>query len=162
MPIFRRRPAPASGSEAGLAFDEAPTIQEQDCSGCGRHYPLVKALVKRDGDAHAVAFCALHTHDDVREAWIDVILGTFGGGATPDNLTFGCRVGPVGGQDEPAATAVDAAEPYGDNPIWGRKLGRQDALAHPRLAEFWQVVDFILVADPVVHHHVYGHEPDRV
>jgi hypothetical protein len=162
--IFRRKPASASGHDdaKGLAFDEAPTIEEQDCSGCGRHYPLVKAFLNKDGRAHAVAFCALHTHEAVREAWIDVILGTFGDSSTDDHVTFGCRVGPVAAQAEPAATAVDAAQPYGDKPIWGRKLSREEALGNARLPAFWEVVDFLLLADPVVHHHVYGNEPDRM
>jgi hypothetical protein len=64
----------------------------------------------------------------------------------------------VANSDEPAATLVQAAEPYGSSPIWGQKLTRQGALVHPRLQEFWEIVDYVLVADSVVHHHVYGHE----
>lgn len=142
-----------------LAFDEPPTIQEEDCSQCGRHYPLVKSFITRDGVAYAVSFCALHVHDDVHEAWIDVILGTFADDLADDHVTFGCRVGPVAGQSEPAASVVHAAQPYGQAPIWGNKLNRDEALAHARLSDFWAVVDFVLLADQVVHHHVYGHAP---
>ncbi len=142
-----------------LAFDEPPTIQERDCAGCGRHYPLIKGFIARDGDAAAITFSALHTHDGAREAWIDAILGTFGDDKASDHVTFGCRVGLVANSDEPAATLTPAAQPYGSAPIWGQKLSREDALGHPRLPEFWEVVDFVLVADSVVHHHVYGHEP---
>jgi len=163
VPLFRRKRVPASHSEdAALSFDEAPLVAEKDCPGCSRHYPLVRAFIKRGDVAHAVSFAALHTHDGVREAWIDVILGTFGDDAATDHLTFGCRVGPVVGEDEPAATAVDAAQPYGDGSIWGRKLKREEALRHHRVPEFWDVVDYVLLADPVVHHHVYGHEPNNV
>ena len=118
----------------------------------------MRAFLANGGDAYAVAFAALHTHGGMREAWIDTILGTWGEDSASDHVTFGCRVGPVEGQDDPAATAVDAALPYSDKPIWGTKLSRAAALDHPRLAEFWEVVDFLLVADPVIHHHVYGHE----
>jgi hypothetical protein len=142
-----------------LSFDEPPTIQEKDCAGCGRHYPLIKGFIVRDGVAAAITFTALHTHDEQREAWIDAILGTFGDDTPDDHLTFGCRVGPVANSDEPAATLVAAAEPYGSSSIWGQKLTRDDALAHPRLQEFWEIVDYVMVADSVVHHHVYGHEP---
>lgn len=142
-----------------LSFDEQPTILEKDCAGCGRHYPLIKGFIARDGVAAAITFTALHTHDGEREAWIDAILGTFGDDTADDHLTFGCRVGPVANSDEPAATLVQAAEPYGGSPIWGQKLTREGALAHPRLQEFWEIVDYVLVADSVVHHHVYGHEP---
>lgn len=146
-------------SAVSLTFDEPPTIQEQDCGGCGRHYPLVKAFVARGDDAVAIAFTALHTHEGVHEAWIDAILGTFGDDRAGDHVTFGCRVGPFAGRDDPAASLVQAAQPYGDAPIWGQKLSRDQALSHPRLAEFWEVVDYVLVADPVVHHHVYRHSP---
>ena len=142
-----------------LAFVEPPTIQEQDCAGCGRHYPLIKGFIARDGDAAAIAFSALHVHDGQREAWIDVILGTFGDDDASDHVTFGCRVGPVANSDEPAATLIPAAQPYGNGPIWGHKLIREEALAHPRLPQFWEVVDFVLIADSAVHHHVYGHQP---
>lgn len=146
-----------------LAFDEPPTIQEQDCAGCGRHFPPIKAFVLRDDEASAVAFTALHVHEGEWEAWIDVILGTFGENEneneTDDHVTFGCRVGPVESSDEPAASLVLAAQPYGDQSMWGQKLSREQALAHSRLREFWEVVDYVLLADPVVHHHVYGHEP---
>ena len=35
---------------------------------------------------------------------------------------------------------------------------RDEALAHPRIDEFWEIVDYVLLTDPVVHVHVYGHE----
>lgn len=142
-----------------LAFDEPPTIEKKDCRGCGRHYPLVKSFVVREQSAVAITFAALHAHEGVREAWIDGVLGSFADEGANDRVTFGCRVGPVEGQEDPAASLVQAAEPYGDTSFWGRKLTRDEALVHPRLSDFWEVVDFVLVSDPVVHHHVYGHEP---
>lgn len=71
-------------------------------------------------------------------------------------MTFGVRVGPVEGQDDPAATMVQGAIPYGDRPIFGRKLTREEGLAHERIADCWDVVDCVLSDDPTVNHHVYG------
>ena len=82
-------------------------------------------------------------------------MGGFEEGAA-DRVTFGCRVGPVQGRPGPAATAVAAAQPYDDAPLWGRKLSREEALAHPRIGDFWRVVDFVLERQPVVKAHVYG------
>jgi hypothetical protein len=31
-------------------------------------------------------------------------------------------------------------------------------LNHPRIREFWDVVDFLLVNDPLIQHHVYHHQ----
>ena len=59
------------------------------------------------------------------------------------------------GQVGPQASLVPAGRPYSD-PIFGRKLTREEALAHPWLDNYWSVVDFILTEDPIVHDHVYG------
>ncbi|MGH3163178.1 MAG: hypothetical protein ACRDPF_24970 [Streptosporangiaceae bacterium] len=103
-------------------------------------------------------FAACHVHDGEREAWIDVILGTFSSEDASDHVTFGARVGPVAGQADPAATAVPAAAAYSQSPLWGIKLSRDEALAHPRIDEVWEIVDYVLLTHPVVHAHVYGHE----
>ncbi|MDG4804800.1 hypothetical protein [Micromonospora sp. WMMD980] len=60
------------------------------------------------------------------------------------------------GSPAPAATLVNGGEVAGDNPIFGRKLSREEGLGHPRLAEFWHVVDLILEQDDLVRRHLYG------
>lgn len=140
----------------GLSFDEGRTIQASSCDACGTDHKIVKQFVLDNGNAHAVLFVALHGHG-ANEAWIDAIFGSFDG-EYADHLTFGCRVGPVDGQAEPAATLVEAAIPYSDAPIFGEKLSRDQALTHPWLSAFWRVVDFVLVHDQDVHSHVYGGE----
>jgi hypothetical protein len=35
-------------------------------------------------------------------------------------------------------------------PVFGRKLDRDEALEHPWLADFWSVVDFLLIEDTEV------------
>jgi hypothetical protein len=138
-----------------LSFDPERTVELKSCDSCGRGFTLVKSFILDGEDAHAILFAALHDHGE-REAWIDVILGSFGSEDYSDHVTFGCRVGPVQGQADPAATAVAAATPYGNSALFGRKLTRDEALAHPQLSDFWQVVDFALISDPDIHFHVYG------
>ena len=140
----------------GLSFDEGRTVQTSLCDACGTDHKIVKQFVLDDGNAHAVLFVALHGHG-TNEAWIDAIFGSFDD-AYADHLTFGCRVGPVDGQAEPAATLVEAAIPYSDAPIFGEKLSRDQALVHPWLSAFWRVVDFVLIHDDDVHSHVYRGE----
>jgi len=140
----------------GVALDGEPVRQDRACPECGRNYRLIKALIRRDGDAYAIAFIALHRHSGAPEAWIDVILGTFGMSSVDDHVTFGCRVGPIDAQKEPTASLVAAAVPYGSDLIWGQKLSREQALGHPRLAEYWAVVDYLLLNDSEIHSHVYG------
>jgi hypothetical protein len=138
-----------------LSFDPERSAEHRSCAICGRHYVQVKGFVYQAEIPHAVFFAALHQHE-AKEAWIDVILGTFGDDDTSDHVTFGCRVGPVIGQTEPAATLVPAAVPYGESALFGVKLSREEALKHARLGEFWLVVDFVLTADPDVSAHIYG------
>lgn len=92
----------------------------------------------------------------VHEAWIDAILGSWGHNEFGDHVTFGCRVGPVVNSPTPAATLVNGGAVAPDSPIFGRKLSREEGLNHPRLAEFWQVVDTILEHDELVRRHIYG------
>lgn len=140
-----------------LWLDGESTINESTCHDCGAEFLLVKTFVLDAEGPHAIAFTALHYHDAF-EAWMDVIFGSFEGDASQDDrITFGCRVGPVDGSQEPAATAVQAAAPYQDSPVFGHKLSRDEALAHPRLPDFWRVVDFLLEDEPAVNHHVYAH-----
>lgn len=143
-----------------LFLDGDSTIQHDTCHECGAKYTLVKSFVLDEVGPHAISFSALHLHDGVSEAWIDVIFGRFeGDAASDDRFTFGCRVGPVDNSLEPAATAVNAAVPYADRANFGHKLSREEALAHPRIRDFWEVVDFLLVNEPAVNHHVYAHRP---
>ena len=138
-----------------LAVDGESEARQATCDHCGRDYVTVTSFVTHGGTAYCVAKTALHDHDG-HEAWMDIVFGTFEDGAE-DHITFGCRVGPVEGALEPAATAVNAAQPYGDSPFWGQKLTRAQALGHERIADFWAVVDFLLVSEPAIQHHVYHH-----
>lgn len=138
-----------------LTFDEPSDVTDKECDHCGAGYILVKSLINDEDGAHAVTFSALHHHDGRHEAWIDAILGSFGPDFT-DHVTFGCRVGPVENSPGPAATAAQAAVPYSDRPIWGRKLSRDEALQHHRIDDFWRVVDFLLEHEPTINAHVHA------
>lgn len=133
---------------------------EKTCDCCGQPSRRTWSMVTRDDVPYALYFAACYDHGEVRESWIDVIFGTWDMGTDfSDHVTFGCRFGPVSDSHLPAATAVNAASVAPDGPLYGQKLSRQAALAHPRIAEFWQVVDFVLVTDELVHGHHYGHQP---
>ncbi len=136
--------------------DERQTRQYA-CGCCDAPIERSWNFVHRDGNAHAVYFAnSYHHRDHPHETWIDVILGTWGTGSTEDHVTFGCRVGPVEGSPQPAATLVQACMDGSGSDIHGVQLSREDGLTHPRLPEFWQVVDFVLANDPDVNRHLYG------
>jgi hypothetical protein len=133
---------------------------EKICDCCGQPSRRTWSMVIRDHQPYALFFAACYDHGDVRESWIDVVFGTWGNGTDyHDHVTFGCRFGPVDNSPLPAATAVDAAAVAPDGPLFGSKLSRAEALAHPRISDFWEVVDFVVETDLVVHEHHYGHRP---
>ncbi len=142
-----------------LFLDDESDVRAFACSDCGAEYLEVKSFILDEVGPYAIGMTSLHHHDGF-EAWMDVIFGSFdeAEGTDPsDRVTFGCRVGKVDGSVEPAATAVQAGATYGDSPTFGLKLNRDEALAHPRIADFWTVVDFLLESEPAINHHVYGH-----
>jgi hypothetical protein len=69
---------------------------------------------------------------------------------------LGCRAGEVVDHPGPAATLVQACLDGSAGPVHGAVLSREQGLAHPRLPEFWEVVDFVLTRDPLVRAHVYA------
>jgi hypothetical protein len=137
-----------------LAFDPERSVDELECVRCAASYRVVRGQLTWFGAPHAVFIAGCHNHDGTRDVLIDVILGWARDG-DDDRVTIGCRVGPVDGQEGPIATVVDAAVSYGDDPEWGRRLTRSQALADQRLVEFWDAVDFVLVHDPTIRPHVY-------
>ena len=119
--VLRRQRKQTHAARANvLRLDFERDVSQRHCDSCGRDFVLVKGFVHRDDVPCAVYFVACHRHDGEREAWIDLILGTFGDDAS-DHVTFGARVGPVSGQIDPAATLVDAAIPYSDSAIFRPK-----------------------------------------
>lgn len=132
-------------------------IRRYECACCAAPIERTWNFVRADGDMHAVYFANCYHHkDQAHETWIDVILGSWGDQTADDHVTFGCRVGPVQSSPEPAATLVQACQDGSGGEIHGVLLSREDGLVHPRLADFWDVVDFVLANDPTVNLHLYG------
>ena len=117
----------------------------------------VTGFVHHDGDAYAVYYASCYHHDG-HEVWIDAVFSPTWGEDADDHLTFGCRVGRVDGHREPAASLVTAAAAWGESRVFGHKLTRDEALAHPLLGEFWALVDHVLMHDNVISNHLYGRE----
>jgi len=129
-------------------------VHTQECSCCGTAIERSSSLVQRDGTAYAVYFAHCYAHG--REAFVDVVLGTWSAAGASDHVTFGCRIGAVDGASEPPCSLVTGGEMAADDALFGAKLTRDDALRHPRLGDFWAVVDFVLKKDPTVRARIYG------
>lgn len=155
------RPAAPTSESVVVSIQIEPDrqVNEFTCADCGEPIQRVTGFIARDQDAFAVYFASCYHHNG-HEAWIDVICSPTWAGSVNDRETFGCRVGPVDGRSEPGASLVTGGAAFSDSETFGRKLTRDEALTHPRLPDFWEVVDHILTRDPLVREHVYG--PDAV
>lgn len=103
-----------------------------------------------DGGTLAVFWAFLYDHPGNPEVFIDATFGTWGvEGYTADHETFGSRTGAVEGQANVASTLVTGAELGADDPRFGVKLSRDQALEHPQLSQFWQINDAVLELDEI-------------
>lgn len=158
MGIFRRITRIVSSEGAGvgrgvLSFDGAPE-QARKTVGDGHEQVRSVGYVNRDGGAHAAYWLFWYPHAD--EAWLDATLGTWEDGF-PRQATFGCRIGAVQGTAGPACSLVQAGSMLLADPpsLMGTLLGPDDAREHPWLPAFWELVDWLIVADPLARKHLH-------
>lgn len=130
------------------------------CDCCQNESQRTWCMVTGDGQPYAVFFASCYDHGDVRESWIDVVFGSWDEGSDfRDHVTFGCRFGPVDDGDQIGASLADAASVAPDAALFGQKLRTEQAVDHSQLPAFWQVIDFVVESDPLVHQHHWGHDP---
>lgn len=136
-----------------LSIDDGRNVYQKVCEHCGEPRVSVSGSLLRDGNLLAHYFASCYHHDG-REVWIDIVYSLDWDAAVQQRVTFGCRVGPVVNSPTAASTMVDAATAMGDDPFFGRKLSRDEAMTHPWRDEFWAHSDFILENDPDVATHM--------
>ncbi|MCM6773079.1 hypothetical protein NDR87_04490 [Nocardia sp. CDC159] len=122
----------------------------------------MNGFINSEAGAFAIYYASCHHRQGMYEAYIDVILDSCwdpdrpASNPGPDRVTFGCRVGPIDGQSNIACSLVDAASVAPDDPLYGRKLGPDEARQHPWLSVYWDTIDHILEHDATVSTHLYG------
>jgi hypothetical protein len=158
MPFFRRpRPPQVQGSQ--LSYDEGyPTVESRPCDCCAGTDTQTIGIVLRDGEPFAAYWMVWYPENN--EAWLDAAIGSWEEPDYADHVTFGCRIGAVDGQVEPACSLVDAATIRPGGPIMGTKLSEQAARRHPWLSTFWTLTDWIMLNDPVAHEHLFHFAPE--
>lgn len=128
-------------------------IAEHRCPGCGKPFRRITGFVHRDGKPYAVYYASCHHHGG-NDVLLDAVFGTWDREDHSDHVTFGCRIGPVPGQEGPAAQLVTAATSFAAAPLFGQRLSPDEAERHPLLEQFRTLVAHVLSHDAVVASHV--------
>jgi hypothetical protein len=158
-------PEHAHNSIVTLRIAPDRNIKTGVCDCCQTPFDRVTGFITNNDGAYAIYHASCYHHHGIHEAWIDMIMDDAWAperpvsGPGPNRVTFGCRVGPVEGQPTPACSLVRGAEVAPDDLLYGRKLTREEALAHPWLSGFWAAIDHVLENDTTVHQHLYGTGP---
>lgn len=134
-----------------LSIDENPSSKYKKCPNCNSKYLSITDFVLNDEHAYAVAYIDCHRHHNSPELFFTVILGSWAEGEYDDHVTFACRYGGlINGGEEVACTLLDVSDVY-DKPIFGKRLTRDQALKHPKVTEFWEIIDYLIEYDIKVH-----------
>ena len=119
--------------------------QTSACEDCGGERVIYTGEVRGQESTLAVFWAFLYDHLGDREVFIDATFGTWGEAeSSDDHVTFGSRTGQVEQHPHIASSLVTGAESADDDPRYGQKLTREQALVHPRVDEFWMLNDMVL------------------
>jgi hypothetical protein len=141
----------------GLTFSGDRQVRQFPCQCCESTVDRTLAQLDSDGVMRAVYYASCYHHAEGGEVYFDIMIGGWGTGDPGDRVTFGCRWGAVEGHDEPMCSLTTGGEVFEDSALFGTKLDRPAALNSPLLPEFWQMVDFLVLHDPVVAPFVRSH-----
>ncbi len=154
MGWFRSKPRVVAHD---YSFDEDPVPRSITCPDCGETHEGMTGFVLDHGDAYAFYYADWYPHQS--QMIVELGLGRF---HDPDdygdNVLFGIRYGHVDG--EPDAVASLRTPTHGAGVMGARPLTREEALVHPRLKDLWDVSDWLIENDPLLHREVF-HMPSR-
>lgn len=127
-----------------IEYDEPLTVE---CECCGAQETRLTRFVKRDGDAYAVYLVRFTEAHDVRKAYAMISLGAWWmDGVPPNRVAFALCISDAA--DGYQLQVIDANQlEWRKSEILGRKLNRDDALAHPLLTEAYQLFDHMVHND---------------
>ena len=130
-----------------IEFDE-PHFDECDC--CGRTTTRATRFVKIDGEARAVYFVKFAEEHPEPHAAVLLAIGEFWKDEDRSSrVAFGLRI--WSDEEKWVVSVVDASSVgWDDSRLMGRRLTREEALAHPGLRQAFHVSDHIVAEDQLV------------
>lgn len=143
-----------------ITFDGDRVVEDHYCDACGHDYRSIVDFLLRDGDAWAIVRAQLHRHDGDAITYVQATFGSLWDEHATDKVTFASRIGPVEGYGGNEAGLLDAEEVEAGSSVFGAQLTREQALEHPRVTEFWELLDWLALEDPDIAENV-AHGPAR-
>ncbi len=119
---------------------------------------MLTRFVYKDGDAHAIYYARFSDNHPARNVVATVSLGEWGEDAPPERrVAFALEL--RSGDTQYEVEVLDAERsPWRDVEIIGRTLDRQEALAHPFLAEVFHITDHMVVEDEPLREYLDGED----
>lgn len=130
-----------------IEFTEPETSK---CECCGNTTTRLTRFVTQDGDAFAIYYAAFSEAHHENGVIGIVSIGEWWDGTTPElRDAFAFRLWE--GEDNYNVTIMDAGESqWSDVDLIGRKLSREEALAHPSIKDVFHIVDHMTEEDPAI------------
>jgi hypothetical protein len=135
---------------SNLEIELSPPNLYGPCECCGGTSVRLTRFVHRDGDAHAVYYAAYANNHPEHELHMLVSIGEWGEGSEPSQRdAFFCRLRAT--DDAYELMLEDAAtSPWSDAEIVGKLLSQDEARAHQRKTEVFEIADEAVMSDPQV------------
>ncbi|MGZ5096090.1 MAG: hypothetical protein ACXWCH_33690 [Burkholderiales bacterium] len=130
-----------------LTVECSPPRQTAPCECCGCRTTTLRGFVYQDGAPHALYYAKFSHDHPQRIVSATVSVGHFEEDALPEERTaFALEI--RANERNFIVSVVDAeASPWRNEELIGKTLDRQDALAHSRIQDVFEVSDLMVAED---------------
>jgi len=155
--LFSRRPAQQAQHQITIEFE--PPFVFDKCPCCGGQTTRLTRFVYRDGDAFACYYAEFTPQHEEQVVGILTSIGDWGEDA-PSSMRQSFYLVIWSDSDNYKTSIRDAAEsPWGEVESFGRTLDREEALAHPRLQDVFDITDAIVTQDEPIIEYLTNEKP---
>ena len=139
-----------------LTIEFEPANKSAPCECCGGQTTSLTRFVYRDGNAYAIYYATFSDSHPDRVVVATVSLGEWGEDATPEQrVAFAMELRSTASEYQ--VGLIDATRsPWREAEVIGRKLDREEALAHPWVREAFHVADHMVAEDEPIRSYLNG------
>jgi hypothetical protein len=132
-----------------LYLGQNPSITVGKCPNCKQAYVQMTNEIYLDftrEEIYCVVFQEFHAHRTEKSAYVDATFGKFETDNEPGHITFTAQYSET---DDGMAWGLLKSPRVSE--FLGKRLSRTEALKHPKITAFWDIIDFISLNDPTFH-----------